>query len=601
MMRKHWALCLLAATMLVGCVDGSDNDASQDPVINDPPVEEPEKADPCDLLTCTYGCANGKCVDVRSDVNNCGRPYHKCGNSVKFCKNGVCLAECNGDGAEICQGKCIDTRNNIDNCGGCDNKCGKNMMCSNSECTCTDGYLDWDGDARNGCETLYTNAECALGDTQECYTGAATTKNVGRCKAGITTCNNGHFSYKCEGQILPTMEIPNNGIDDDCNGEIDEFNDRDDDGDGWTVAQGDCCDSYLTCSALDPAKINPGAIDVSGNNIDDNCDGIIDNAATADSCSTTAFVPNTNAALTSSDAIKLAQAMDICNIASSQTDAGLLSAELLLADGSPLPTDGNKTICGSSTLISPAQQVAVTTKFGNLIEPISGSTMAVIASGKAQGHENSGRKDCSGTEVKVPSVFLNAHGGKLPTSTVCTTTREDTRANDSIMLRLKFRAPTNAAGIKFKFKFFSKEYPKYVCDKYNDFFLALLTSKHPDIPKDHNISFDTKGNPISVNNALFTECDAASCTGTGCSTCEDGSANVAAFVSDPKTAGATRWLQTSAPIVPGEEFTLDLIIFDAGEKAENTTNGFGHQQDSLVLIDNFEWTTQATTLETVVY
>ena len=44
--------------------------------------------------------------------------------------------------------------------------------------------------------------------------------------------------------------------------------------------------------------------------------------------------------------------------------------------------------------------------------------------------------------------------------------------------------------------------------------------------------------------------------------------------------GSTGWLSTEAPIKPGEQFTLEFMIWDAGD-------GF---LDSSVLIDHFQWT-----------
>jgi hypothetical protein len=60
-----------------------------------------------------------------------------------------------------------------------------------------------------------------------------------------------------------------NGVDDDCDGQIDEGCPvGDNDGDGFTVEQGDCNDN-------NPA-INPGATELCNNNIDDNCNGYVD-------------------------------------------------------------------------------------------------------------------------------------------------------------------------------------------------------------------------------------------------------------------------------------------------------------------------------------
>jgi RHS repeat-associated protein len=63
-------------------------------------------------------------------------------------------------------------------------------------------------------------------------------------------------------------DIPNNGIDEDCNGSDStaDPNDVDNDGDGVTENQGDCDDTN--------AAINPAAADSQGDGIDQNCDGV---------------------------------------------------------------------------------------------------------------------------------------------------------------------------------------------------------------------------------------------------------------------------------------------------------------------------------------
>src|SRR5207248_4459854 len=53
------------------------------------------------------------------------------------------------------------------------------------------------------------------------------------------------------------------------------------DGDGWTAAEGDCCDQPGVCGAH-PELINPGAFDFPGNGIDENCNGLTDAADTLD-------------------------------------------------------------------------------------------------------------------------------------------------------------------------------------------------------------------------------------------------------------------------------------------------------------------------------
>ncbi len=152
-------------------------------------------------------------------------------------------------------------------------------------------------------------------------------------------------------------------------------------------------------------------------------------------------------------------------------------------------------------------------------------------------------------------------------------------------------APKTAGGFKFDFNFHSSEWPSYVCTRFNDGFLAYLTSKG----KTDNISFDSKQNAVSVNNAFFDRCTpnvAIGCEGEKetTSVCPSGDSELAGTgfgieaeaCNSGKSAtqgGATGWLSSSAPIEPEEEFTLELAIWDTGDG----------DLDSLVLLDHFRW------------
>src|SRR5207237_1270115 len=104
---------------------------------------------------------------------------------------------------------------------------------------------------------------------------------------------------------------------------------------------------------------------------------------------------------------------------------------------------------------------------------------------------------------------------------------------------------------------------------YNDFYLALMQSKAPGIPADHNISFDALNNPVSVNNGFFQVCKKK-----GCYTCPNGIGDLAGTGMekvDPfaggnsVTGGGTTWLTTDAPVVPGETIVLDFMVFDVSD------------------------------------
>lgn len=77
-----------------------------------------------------------------------------------------------------------------------------------------------------------------------------------------------------------TSEVAGNRIDDDCDGLADEAGDTpstdagDEDGDGVSLAQGDCDDTL--------ASIHPGLTEVCGDGLDNNCDGVADWTVGAD-------------------------------------------------------------------------------------------------------------------------------------------------------------------------------------------------------------------------------------------------------------------------------------------------------------------------------
>jgi len=122
---------------------------------------------------------------------------------------------------------------------------------------------------------IYGAAECSEGETQSC--GSST----GRCKVGYQLCENGEWS-ECIDEIKPIREICN-GIDDDCNGEID---------DGIScecllgesrecgLATGVCMPGYRMCidGEWSAECINDtGPTDeICDNGLDDDCDGDTD-------------------------------------------------------------------------------------------------------------------------------------------------------------------------------------------------------------------------------------------------------------------------------------------------------------------------------------
>ena len=499
-----------------------------------------------------------------------------------------------------CGGTCCDTacvNNEVDplNCGICGNACVTGEVCESGTCICPLGSEECSPSDLNESPEAPPPL-CTLGEERECYDGPEETRNIGACSSGRQVCSSVGWS-PCTNQILPAAEACEpNEMDEDCNGVPDD--DVDHDQDGWTFCGGDCCDSsYQACP--EPALVNPGAFDFP-NHIDDDCDGQIDNTPNSD-CSPASVTTDVSAQ-------DLVHGLDLCTFATEESrNWGVIRAELLRANGEDAPDP---------------MQVSVLNAFGSLIGPQRNQTLSVLSSGRARGVNDPGFEaaDTSFSSwesgVSAPEQYTSVHSA-LQTSNACPSA--EPHVQDSVLLRLRLRVPTNAQGFQYQFRFFSFEYPVYLCTQYNDFYLALLQSEHDMIPEDGNISFDSLGNPVSINSAFFTSCQAFECNDDevypqqqgpdtdddGCvdslncnnesglcqgvlGACPDGPDAVRAFTVNESAGGATSWLVTTAPVIPGEIITLDFHIWD-------TTDSL---LDSTVLLDNFQWRADPTGLST---
>jgi hypothetical protein len=120
---------------------------------------------------------------------------------------------------------------------------------------CDDRDQDCDGTIDNGCA-------CRKADTRSCYDGPAGTGGVGKCKAGTQGCvvANGQASWgACAGEVLPDGAEICNGVDDNCNGAVDE---------GLARACGSMVGACM-------GGVGPATEICNG--VDDDCDGMVDN------------------------------------------------------------------------------------------------------------------------------------------------------------------------------------------------------------------------------------------------------------------------------------------------------------------------------------
>ena len=461
---------------------------------------------------------------------------------------------------------CIDVQTDPANCGDCGITCLPSQVCAGGVCTSDPGEM------------------CDPGTVEDCYSGPPGSEGVGPCLGGTRRCLDNGYWGSCDGEVTPTQDVCGNGLDENCDGTADNATDQD--GDGFTNCDGDCCDTTDE-GCLEPEKVNPGAIEVDGNDLDDDCDGTADNAV--------AMLCDTGLTSNSADPTDYARAIELCQTAT-ETDGrwGVISARFVRADGTGAPN---------------AAQKAIRPAFGSTMVQ-AGSSMSVISTGNAAatGQTNppfaSWEDTDHGATSGYPADWYQANGNSLPNAPGCPEPSPfATGAYDPVMLELRIRTPSNAQSFSMRTNFMSSEFPEYTCSAFNDFFVVLLDSGwtgDPPNPADKNLAFYVSPTnsifPVGVNLAhgdtgLFQVCrnGQTGCFGTAgtINTCvSDAELNGTgmevvdgACGANAQIGGGTGWLTTSGNVNGGEIITLRIALWDTSDGILN----------SVALIDNFQW------------
>jgi hypothetical protein len=339
--------------------------------------------------------------------------------------------------------------------------------------------------------------------------------------------------------------------------------DDDVDGDGYTPNEGDCndCDKNTNPNAVEVAT-EPG-----GEAHDENCDGTKDEAPPPP-CDD-ALVIDTLEPLDAS------RAVDLCKMSSGPTDWGVVSAEWVMADGSPPPAFAEYNFHLGHGIL---------TGFGPNVNVRRGTKLLALSGGTARQPKDPGYMTVGG----FSKGYQGNHPEGFPKESPACPGSVTGQPNDPTGVETKIRVPLNAYGFSFDFYFYTFEWPGYICSTYNDFFVALL-SPFPPGQSDGNISFDNQGNPISVNNALLQVCG---CPGNPPNPCQAGGKSFACplgnidligtgfgFDTAGSDHGATGWLKTQAPVTPGSEISVRFAVYDSGDGVLDSTS----------LIDNWQW------------
>lgn len=404
--------------------------------------------------------------------------------------------------------------------------CGSANVDSGEACDEGDGNVC---DGEGACVECLDNDQCL--ETEYCDTDANTCKDLG---GNTDDCTDGN---ECASGICINALC--------CGDDVDEDADQD----GFTAAEGDCND-------CDP-NTNPNAVDII--NLDGNGDPLPDNSQVDENCDGTPLLPidakscDDDAALVldASDAKYAAMAMDLC-----QEEAvdgfGLVSAEWVQMDGTALPATTQADL-GHGIIDGLGANVTVQ----------NGTKMLLLSNGVARRPGDADYAD------DLDKAYQCAYPSGVPFTSAACPNATTGMPQDSIALRVNLKAPTNAEGFSFQVKFYSDEFPDFVCGNFNDLFLAAMSPPPAGAaPIDTgNVTFDANGEPLTINNALFDVCE-------GCTAGTDELLDTGF-----ETHGGTTWLTTSVPIEGGDEFQIDFGIMDAGD---------GILKSSVVL-DNFDW------------
>ena len=236
-------------------------------------------------VTCAAGqtCNAGVCT--ASQACNPGTPCSTglpgvCAPGIVSCAGGVpsCI-QGSQPSAEICDGLDNNCNGQVDEGdlgGGLACTTAQPGVCSPGITSCLNGSIVCTRNVNPSTEVCNGLDDNCNGQVDEGNPGgglACTTVQPGVCSPGTTSCTNG--SIVCTRNVNPSTEVCN-GLDDNCNGQIDEGNP----GGGLACTTGQpgvCSPGITSCtngSIVCARNVNPSTEVCNG--LDDNCDGQID-------------------------------------------------------------------------------------------------------------------------------------------------------------------------------------------------------------------------------------------------------------------------------------------------------------------------------------
>jgi hypothetical protein len=300
-------------------------------------------------------------------------------------------------------------------------------------------------------------------------------------------------------------------------------------------ADGDGYDACVDCNDADPS-VNPGAFDVPGNSVDDDCNGKTDDVVSCDA----------NIPTDTTNPVDLAHAMEMC-------DPWVQAASF------PLLADDR------------AHQAAPD---WGVFTPRAGVNMAALSTGVAA-DENDTKPAYAAPQAGTSFGKMGTPLPVAPGTRSCVdsnnqphTFQDPTTVNDYTELSVTLKVPTNAYSFSIDLDYLTTDAPEWLCTAYVDQALVILESKN----SSGNVLLDSSGARMTADSSYLVLNDAQSLQGTGMEVL-DGNGRLA--------GGATGWMTLTAPVTPGETIKLRLVVFDVQDAI----------YDSQLLGDHFRWST----------
>jgi len=230
------------------------------------------------LALATSGCEINKfCLDCASSASDGGTGRDGGGDAGVIPDAGPDHDACLPAGAEQCNGVDDDCDGEIDeDAAQVGDSCGTDVgACSTGTYECTDGELVCAGAVvlpqPESCNGIDDDCDGTIDDGDP-GGGMVCGSDIGECQRGITACVGGEVI--CSGEVLPRTEVCDL-IDNDCDGDIDEGNPEG--GAACGESMGDCMPGTIQC-------IGGALVCIGGDGpsfelcdgADNDCDGLID-------------------------------------------------------------------------------------------------------------------------------------------------------------------------------------------------------------------------------------------------------------------------------------------------------------------------------------